>query len=224
MPLDLGGIGAGMMGLLRSTLTWAIVAVLIFVVGIGLLKFKQMRRFRYPCLEVVSLGQGKCSFYTSKAGWFKKNRKFFGLIEAGGEQELICKSKGSPMRKIHNISSTDYHELNGKRCILCKRKDDDPDILVPLNKVEIKNLGLLASIAPADYRDAAAQILQEKQRETMSWMDKNAPLLIAMGVFIFGLIALIIVFNFAKGESSAWREYAMAAKTAGTVIMNSTAP
>jgi len=221
MAMDLGGIGAGMMGLLSSTLTWAIVAILIFVVAIGLLKVKQSRRFRYPCLEVVSLGQGKCSFYTSKAGWFKKNRKFFGLIETGGEQELICKDQ---KRKIHNVSSTDYHELNGKRCILCKRKDDDPDILVPLNKVEIKNLGLLASIAPADYRDAAAQILQEKQRETMSWLDKNAPMLIAMGVLIFGLIALIIVFNFAKGESSAWRTYAESAKTAGTVIINSTAP
>jgi len=58
----------------------------------------------------------------------------------------------------------------------------------------------------------------------MSWLDKNAPLLIALGVFIFGLIALIIVFNFAKGESSAWRAYAEGAKTAGTVIMNSTAP
>jgi len=221
MPINLGGIGNGMMGLLSNTLTWAIVLILIFVVGIGLLKLKQSRKFRYPCLEVVSLGQGKCSFYFSKAGWFKKNRKFFGLVEAGGEQELICKDG---KRKIHNISSTDYHELNGKRCVLCKRKDDDPDILVPLNKVEIKNLGLLASIAPADYRDAAAQILEEKKKETMSWLDKNAPMLIAMGVFIFGLIALIIVFNFAKGESAAWRDAMTTFKTAGTVILNSTAP
>jgi len=210
-----------MMGLLSSTLTWAIVLIAIIVVTFLFLKLKQNKRFKYPCLEVVSLGQGKCAFFTSKAGWFKKHRKFFGLLEMGGEQELICKDS---KRKIHNVSSTDYHELNGKRCILCKRKDDDPDILVPLNKVEIKNLGLLASIAPADYRDAAAQILEEKKRETMSWLDKNAPLLIALGVFIFGLIALIIVFNFAKGESSAWRAYAEGAKTAGTVIMNSTAP
>jgi len=224
MAFDMGGIGAGMMGLLSSTLTWAIVLAIIIVVGVGLLKFKQKLKFKYPCLEVVSLGQGKCAFYSSKAGWFKKRRKFFGLIETGGEQELICKAKGNPMRKIHNISSTDYHEFNGKRCILCKRKDDDPDILVPLNKVEIKNLGLLASIAPADYRDAAAQILEEKRRETMSWLDKNAPMLIAMGVLIFGLIALVIVFNFAKGESSAWRAYAEGAKNAGTIILNSTAP
>lgn len=221
MPINLGGIGAGLMGLLSSTLTWAIVLFLIMVVTFLFLKLKQAKKFRYPCLEIISLGQGKCSFYKSKAGWFKKNRKFFNLVEVGGESELICKDG---KRKIHNISSTDYHEFNGKRCVVCKRKDDDPDILVPINKVEINNLGLLASIAPADYRDAAVQILEDKKKETMSWLDKNAPLLIAMGVFIFGLIALIIVFNFAKGESSAWRTYAESVRTAGTVIMNSTAP
>jgi len=221
MGIDLGGIGAGMMGLLSSTLTWAIVLILIIVVGTALLKFKQGRKFKIPCIEVIALGQGKVSLYLSKAGWFKKHRSFFGLVETGGEQEFICKDG---KRKIHNISSTDYHELNNRRCVLCKRKDDDPEILVPLNKVEIKNLGLLASIAPADYRDAAIQILEEKRKETMSWLEKNGSLLIAMGVFLFGIISLIIVFNFAKGESSAWRAFAETSKTAGTIIMNSTAP
>lgn len=221
MGIDLGGIGAGAMGLLSSTLTWAIgLAIFMAIIIIGA-KIKQSRKFRYPCLEIIGLGQGKISMNLSKAGWFKKNRKFFGLIEASGEQEMVCKDG---KRKINNVSSTDYHEFNGKRCVLCKRKDDDPDVLVPLNKVEISNLDLLASIAPADFRDAGIQIIEEKQRETMSWMEKNGGLIIAMGIFIFGLIALVIVFNFAKGESSAWREFAMASKNAGTIIMNSTAP
>jgi hypothetical protein len=221
MGFDLGGIGEGMLGLLSSSLTWAIgLAIFIIIVIIGA-KIKQIKKFRYPCIEIVGLGQGKISMQLTKAGWFKKNRKFFGLVELAGEQEMISKDG---KRKIHNISSTDYHEFNGKRCIICKRKDDDPEILVPLNKVEIKNLNLLASIAPADYRDAGIQIMEEKQRETMSWMEKNGALVIAMGVFIFGIISLVIVFNFAKGESSAWRDFAMASKTAGTVILNSTAP
>ena len=217
----MGGIGAGMLGLLSSTLTWAIGLAIFIVIVITGLKIKQSRQFKYPCLEVIGLGQGKISCTISKAGWFKKNRTFFGLIESGGEQELICKDG---KRKIHNISSTDYHELNGKRCIICKRKDDDPDVLVPLNKVTIKNLELLASIAPADYRDAGIQIIEEKRRETMSWLEKNSALVLAMGIFVFGIIALVIVFNFAKGESSAWRAYAEGAKNAGTIIMNSTAP
>lgn len=221
MGFDLGGIGVGMLGILSKTVTWAIgLVVFMGVVLIGA-KVKQARKFRYPCLEMIGLGQGKVSITLSKAGWFKKNRKFFGLVEMSGEQELICKDG---KRKIHNISSTDYHEFNGRRCIICKRKDDDPDILVPLSKVEVVNLDLLASIAPADYRDAGIQIMEEKRRETMSWMEKNGALVIALGVFMFGIIALVIVFNFAKGESSAWREYAIAAKTAGTVILNSSAP
>ena len=104
------------------------------------------------------------------------------------------------------------------------RKDDDPEVLVPLSKVEVTNLKLVTSIAPADYRDTAIQLMEEKRKETMSWLDKNAPLLIAMGVFVFGLIALVIIFNFAKGESSAWREMALQMKNAGTIIANSSAP
>jgi len=67
MALDFGGIGAGMMGLLSSTLTWAIVLIAIIVVTFLFLKLKQNKRFKYPCLEVVSLGQGKCAFFTSKS-------------------------------------------------------------------------------------------------------------------------------------------------------------
>ncbi|MCK4500827.1 hypothetical protein KAU11_10030 [Candidatus Babeliales bacterium] len=221
MAFDLGGIGAGALGMLSSTLTWAIGLIIFILIVIAGAKIKQMKKFRYPVLEIIGLGQGKVSIQMTKGGWFKKNRSFFGLIEGSGEEELITKQG---KRKIHNISSTDYHELNGRRCIIAKRKDDDPEVLVPLSKVEVKNLSLLASIAPADYRDAGIQILEAKKRETMSWMEKNSPMLIAMGVFIFGLIALIIVFNFAKGESAAWRTFAESSKTAGTIIMNSTAP
>jgi len=221
MGLNLNGIGSGMMGLLSSTLTWAVVLILFFIVIYIALKIKQSRKFRYPVLEIIGLGQGKISVQITKGGWFKKNRSFFGLIENGGEDELITKDG---KRKIHNISSTDYHELNGKRCIICKRKDDDPEVLVPLNKVEIVNLKLLASIAPADYRDAGIQILEAKRRETMSWMEKYSPMIITIGVFIFAIIALIIVFNFAKGESAAWRTQLETCKSAGAIILNSTAP
>jgi len=200
---------------------WAIVILIMGVVFIGSLYFRQQRRFIYPCIEMVSLGQGKVSAVFTKAGWFKKNRIFFGLIESGGEQELICKDN---KRKIFNVSSTDYHEINGKRGVICKRKDDDPEVLVPVDSVKVENLNLLLRIAPADYRDAAVDILETKRKETMGWLQQNAPMLIAVGVFGFGLIALIIIFNFAKGESSAWREYALAAKNAAVTVASSSAP
>ena len=214
MAFNLGGIGAGALQLLTSTLTWALVLLAIIGVTFLALKVKQARKFRYPCLEIIGLGQGKCAFYTSKAGWFKKNRKFFGLVEMGGEQELICKDG---KRKIHNISSTDYHEFNGKRCVVCKRKDDDPEILVPINDIEISNLKLINQIAPADYRDAAVDILERKQREITTWWDKNQQLIISTIVYIFGIIALVLIFNFAKGESTAWRDFAQQRVSAQTI-------
>jgi len=221
MAFDLGGIGSGMMGMMSSMLTWVIVFVILVVVGIAMLMFKKNLKYTFPCLEIVGLGQGKVSVHLTKAGWFKKRSVFFGLIEAGGEQQLICKDK---KRKIFDVSSIDYHEINGKRGVICKRKDDDPEVLVPLNRVEVKNLNLLLTIAPADYRDAAVDILEDKRKETMGWLEKNAPLIVAMSVFLFGIIALIIVFNFAKGESSAWREYAEAAKSGATVVASTIAP
>jgi len=100
----------------------------------------------------------------------------------------------------------DYHEINGKRGLIVKRKDDDPEVLVPLSKFEVANEKLLSEIAPADYRDAAIDILDEKRKETLTWWDENKSTLLLAGVIIFALISLIIIFNFAKGESTAWRE------------------
>lgn len=223
MPLgfDMGGIGSSALGWASSLIFWALGFILLAIVVIGLLIFKRSLKYTYPCMELVGLGQGKVSVYFTKAGWFKKKRIFFNLIETGGEQELVCKDK---TRKIFNVSSTDYHEINGKRGIICKRKDDDPEVLVPLNKVEISNLRLIMNIAPADFRDAAVDILEEKRKETMGWLEKNAPVIVAVAVFLFGIISLIIVFNFAKGESSAWREYAIAAKSGAQVVASAVAP
>ena len=117
---DLSGIGAGMFGLLSSMLTWALVLFGMIILVVVILKIRQSKKFKFPILEVTGLGQGKVAVHLSKAGWFKKQRKFFGLLEVAGEQELICKDG---KRRVHNISSTDYHEFNNKRCIIAKRKD-----------------------------------------------------------------------------------------------------
>jgi len=205
MDFNFGSLGATFFGWGTSLLFWSLLILALAIVFIIALYIRNKMRFTFPCLETVSLGQGKISVYISKAGWFKKNRYFFGLLERGGEQELICEDN---KRKIFNVSSEDYHEINGKRGVIVKRKDDDPEILVPISKVEVANMGLLFKIAPADYRDAAVDILEKKRLETMDWLQRNSPMLIAVGVFIFGLISLIIIFNFAQGESSAWRDFA----------------
>lgn len=221
VSFNLGGLGSNIFGWFSSILTWALVLLFVGGLVIIVLVIKKRLKYRYPCIELVGLGQGKMSIYNTKAGWFKKRTAFFGLIETGGEQQLKCKDG---KRTIHSASSVDYHEINGKRGIICKRKDDDPEVLVPLSRIDIENNHLLMRIAPADFRDAAVEILEDKRKETMTWLEKNAPMIVAIGVFAFGLIALIIIFNFAKGESTAWREYAEAARTGAQIVSSTTAP
>lgn len=214
--ISLGGLGSALLGWATSLLFWAIIAIVIFVGFIGILKIKKYRKFIFPCVEVTGLGQGKIMLTSTKAGWFKSQKMFFGLIDYKGEQELITKDN----RKIQSASSVDYHDINGKRGIIVKRKDDDPEILVPLTQFQITNPKLLATIAPADFRDASVNILEKYEKETMTWWQQNGGMIVLAGVIIFALIALIIVFNFAKGESAAWREFAKASKNVVAVASN----
>lgn len=207
MAFDLGGIGSAAFGWASGLVFWAILIVGLFLVFIGILSIRKRMRFEFPAMEVISLGQGKVRVNVSKCGWFKKKKMFFGLIDYGGEEEMLFKAKFMQKpRRIFYASSTDYHDIGGKRGIICKRKDDDPEILVPLDKMEISNLGILGRIAPADYRDAANIILEDKRKETLSWWDENKSTVLMISTLIFAIIALIFIIQFAQGESSAWRE------------------
>jgi len=204
---EFGGIGSMAFGWASSLFFWVIAMVVLVAVGIVALKIRKGRRFEFPVLEVISLGQGKIRVQSGKAGWFRNKTVLFGLLDVGGEEELLCKGKrGHKDRRILYASSTDYHDINGKRGIIAKRKDDDPAILVPLNTFEVKNLSLLSTIAPADYRDAANKILEDKRKETLTWWDENKTTILMVSTLIFCIIALIFIIKFAQGESSAWRE------------------
>ena len=62
---------------------------------------------------------------------------------------------------------------------------------------------------------------QEKyEKETMTWWQTNGGMIVLAGVILFALIALIIIFNFAKGESAAWREFARASKNVVVAASN----
>ena len=204
------GIVTGIMGWATSMLFWALVLVGLFIGFVGMMIIRRNKRFMFPVLEIISLGQGKIRVNLGKGGWFKSKKMFFGLHDYAGEDEMLVKGKFlEPTRKVFYASSVDYHDIFGKRGLIVKRKDDDPEILVPLTKFEIKNLSLIGEIAPADYRDAAVKILEEKQKETLSWWDENKALIISTIVFVFGIVSLIIIFKFAQQESAAWRDALM---------------
>jgi len=207
---DTGNIGGILVGWATSIFFWIIVIFFFLFVTFIFLYTRKRRRFEFPCLEIIGLGEGKIRVEETKCGWFKTKKMLFGLLDYGGEDELLAKSRISfgKDRRVLYASSEDYHEINGKRGIICKRKDDDPEILVPLNKFKVTNYELLAEIAPADYRDAGVKIMEDKRKETLSWWDENKSTVLMAGTIVFAIIAIILVLKFAQGESGAWRDFA----------------
>jgi len=241
-------LGFGNIGVWFSTLVfWLIIGCGFFIFVIACLYIKKTRRLIYPVIEITDLGGGKVGIRNTKAGWFKSQTMFFGLIEKGGEQKLRLKDG----REIQNASSVDFHDINGKRGVLIQRKGDDPKVLLPITKskfgrtVIIKkdkagniikkvqldpdSIDLVNTIAPADYRDTSAKILQQSQDETMGKLEKfmqQALPFVMTGVFI---VALIFIIQYAKHtQAEAYKHNLDAIKAScsnvATVIKSSTAP
>lgn len=212
-----GSLGFGNVGSWFATIFfWLMIAGGFFIFIIVCLVIKKKRKLIYSVIEITDLGGGKVGMRNTKAGWFKSETMFFGLIEKGGEDKLRLKDG----REIQNASSADFHDINGKRGILIQRKPDDPKVLLPIeksvfiNKVHlVKNkagkvinkvildgtsLGILNRIAPADFRDTSSKIMQQAEQETLSkfnqFIQQFMPF-IMMGVF---LIALIFIIQYAK--------------------------
>jgi len=191
MVLGLTGDFTGIaLGWLRSGLFWVILIGLVVVGGVGFLKIKKRRKLRYPILMVVNIGNGKIATKETTAGWFKQKTMFFGLIDYGHEEVLKTKDG----LRVLAGASTDFHEINGKSGLICKQKDDDPKILVPISKAKVYNEHLLAEIAPADYRDASVQIMEEATSELKPTWEK------ILGYALFGgaIIIAIVGFIFAS--------------------------
>lgn len=205
MALNLSSFGATFLGWGWTMFTWLFAVIVLALLVVAGLYLNKSRRFNIPVLEVIGTGRGKVIINSTYAGWFKKNTSFMGLIETGGERVFIVKDGN---RRVFNVSSEDYHEINGKKGLIVKRKDDDPEILVPLSEVEVSGLKMLSSIAPADYRDVAVEILAEKKREAFSWWDENKSIVVSITLFVIMMVVMIVFFKFMSGESEGWRSTA----------------
>ena len=244
----MSGLGFGNVGAWFATIFFWIVVVLGFFIFIFVcLVIRKRRKLIYPVIEVTDLGGGKVGMRNTKAGWFKSDTTFFGLIEKGGEDKLRVKDG----REIQNASSADFHDINGRRGILIQRKPDDPKVLLPIEKsvfinkvhlvkdktgkiinkvlLEDGSLTILNKIAPADFRDTSSKIIQQAEQETLSkfnqFIQQFMPF-IMMGVF---LIALIFIIQYAKyTQAEAWKMTQEAIKMSydnkKAVIASSTAP
>lgn len=189
------GIKETIIGLGTSSLFWILITVGMIIFAFLILFVMKKRKFKYPCLIQFDLGGGKIGMEQKKAGWFKSKKALFGLLDTKGERRL----ETNDGRIIYQGSTQDFHELNHKRGIICYAKPDDPKVLFPVKRIKIENGDLVEAVAPADYRDTSAKILQEATKETMSNWEKIAQYLVLGILAIVVLVCIILVIQYAKG-------------------------
>lgn len=182
------------------------VALFVFIV----LKIRHKLRLKYQVIELVDYGKGKIGFNTFKAGWYGEKTWFKGLIWKG---RLVLKSESG--EQIHEFSTEDYHDINGRRGVVCFRDPTNQDYLVPISSAEVTNKKLLADIAPASYVDAAVNCFIEGARETKDFKDKIVTIL-SLGLGIgFALICLILIVQMIKTAQAEAADMLLQAGTQG---------
>lgn len=184
------GIGSIFSSPLLNPLVWVVVILVLVVFVFTVIKLRKRRKLAYPAAEIVDLGSGKTSinFIGSRgAGWFGKNRIFFGLWDKGDEVMRI-----KDMTIVEQFSETDFQEVNGRRGVVFYRHPVNKNLL-PISKMEVVNAELLNTLAPIEFMETAVDIIKANEIETRDKWEKWAPVLVLAGVIIFAVISLIIV-------------------------------
>jgi len=198
-------IGAEITKVMLSPLLWILVVGVLMIGSFGALWIRKQRKLEYPCLVVRKTGNGKVDIRTMKAGWFKSHSILFGLLDWRGEEVLYTGGFRKPVDKIQAGSTIDFHEIEGKKGLICRRKDDDPKILVPITKMEMENDVLLGAIAGVDLRDASVNIVQAAEKETRNRTQEIVQWIIMGGVIMLALIVIIMSYQFvSRAQSEAW--------------------
>ena len=204
MAFDImGGFGSRIFGWFNTLWLWLAVFLGAIILFTGFLLFLRWGKMKFPALEQIGIGNDKVSIKIKKAGWMKSYRTFFGLIERGGSEDMYLNDG----RKVLNFSSTDFHDINGKPGIICRRHETDPKMVVPISTVKISNPELIEAIAPADYRDAAIDFMKKAERETMGWWEQNWQVIMNYAILFFGIIMLIVLANVVGQQLSEARTF-----------------
>jgi hypothetical protein len=182
-------ITTGFVNWAKSGLFWTIGGIIVLFIIFYFYAFMSRRsKLKYNCLEVIRFGNGKVGVNLVKAGVFKRKRAFFGLIDHGMENCF----KVADGREIEQARTSFLHDIFGKKGFWLVRKANDPKILVPVRRVDVRNLELLMEIAPADYREAGVRLFREAQKETSSTWEKILPY-IAIGLIVILCIITVII-------------------------------
>ncbi len=201
--LDTSMFTSSLGGWFGSTILWLVVLFVLAIVGGGFLIIRKRKKLRYQCVEIVRYGHeegkkdpsnrlnAKWGFNIIPCGWFGSKRHLFGLWDTGPE---IMKLKTGEV--IVGFSTDDYQEVNGKRGVVAFRDPLNQDILAPINKVSVENSELLNVIAPQDFRDEAAKLMNDADVETQDKTLKVAAFVVLGLLVIAVLVLLIILINY----------------------------
>ena len=194
--VSLGGVGSVASKVMLSWGFWLLMGVVILGVSIGALLMRRRAKFHFPTIILTNNGNGKVGVRFTRAGWFKSKKILGKLVEVGGERRLETKDG----RIVQKGSSADFHEINFKTSLILWEKDDDPKILLPVDKVQLTPdaTKVLASIAPADYRDACSNIIEDSKKEAQSKWSEIAQILVFGFVGVVLFISIILVIQYVK--------------------------
>lgn len=198
-----GTLGVSQTDILAVASAWLriIAGVLISVlfVFVGLWMMKQ-RKFKYPVIIIRDYGMGKVMIEQTRAGFFASKTRFFGLIEMGGELELVTrKTVWRPQQMIVNYSDKDMHDIGGSKGFIVVQKPDDKKVLVPISQTKIENMEMVMKIAPADWRDVAVALKKKSEREMLSGLENILPYISIGIVAIACFLMFVVTFQFVAG-------------------------
>lgn len=209
--MDFGSISGIIMTWIVNPLMWLLLIVGFILAGLAILWLRRRRKLMYAVAEIVDLGRGHGAINTDlKAGYFGKKLYLKGLWWSG--EECVRTNLGDI---IEDFSTEDFQEVNGERGIVCFRDPLRRNVLVPINKFEIKNKELVANIAPSDYTDTAIDIVKDAVAETTDWKDKLIQFAGWALVIIFSLVAIIVIVQMVKNGQDKSAELLLQAGTKG---------
>jgi uncharacterized membrane protein len=218
MAFSFGGIGGMLIGWLLNPLIWLVIILVMLGATWGILLIRKKRKLIYECLELVDYSEGKFGFNLIKCGYFGKKKHLRGLWDTGEEQ---METKDGEV--IYYFSTEDFQEINGKRGVICFRDPINQNFLVPISKTKVIGMDskgkkvsateLLAEIAPADFRDVAAQIVADADRETSDWKERIIQFIMWGLIIVFSLVSIIVIAQMVKnGQAEASKLIADAGK------------
>jgi hypothetical protein len=226
----LGSIKGTLLNWVTVPILIVIVVVIFIVILSGFLYLRKRRALIFSCAEFVDLGNGKTNinFLGNKsAGWFGKKKGLLGLWRTG-DKVMMTKF----MKTIELFSEEDFQEVNGSRGVVFYR-DPVRRALFPINRLGVNGKDLVVDIAPAEYTDAAVDIIQKNEVETMDKLSKFAPYIMFAVMGMIFLIAIIVIVNYVgKSQTEAKDLVLSAGKTCldaaksvcSQIALGSTAP